>query len=161
MTMTDRSSRHASFVITREFAASPALVFSAWADNKAKTHWFRGPEDWKEVRRELDLRIGGRERLVGRFPNGRTTDFDAHYDDIVTDKRLVYTYTMRLNDVPVSVSLATVEFKPSARGTQMTFTEQAVFLDGYDDPDARDRRRGTDAHFERLDAFLNKVPAHS
>jgi hypothetical protein len=68
---------------------------------------------------------------------------------------------MRLNDVPISVSLATVVFKPSAKGTQMIFTEQAVFLDGYDDPDGRDRKRGTDAHFERLDAFLKKVPAHS
>ena len=88
-----------------------------------------------------------------------TTDFDAHYGDIVTDQRLVYTYTMRLNDVPISISLATVEFAPSAKGTRMTFTEQAVFLDGYDDPGAKDRQRGTDAHFERLDAFLKTVPA--
>ncbi len=157
--MTDRSSRHASFIITREFAAPPSLVFSAWTDNKAKAHWFVGPQGWKQIRRELDFRVGGKERLIGTAPNGRKTDFDAVYNDIVTDTRLVYTYTMRLDDVPISVSLATVEFAPAPKGTCMTFTEQAVFLDAYDDPEGRDRKRGTDAHFERLLAYLAKAPA--
>lgn len=159
--MTDRSARHASFVITREFAAPPSLVFSAWTSNTHKEHWFTGPQGWKEMRRELDFRVGGSERLVGRHQSGRVTDFDAYYSDILTDKRLVYTYTMRLDEVPISVSLATVEFAPCAKGTRMTFTEQAVFIDAYDDPGAKDRKTGTAIHLDRIAAYLESALAQS
>jgi hypothetical protein len=37
-------------------------------------------------------------------------------------------------------------------GTRLTFTEQAVFLDGF--VDGGGRERGTRAHLERLDATL-------
>jgi uncharacterized protein YndB with AHSA1/START domain len=48
----------------------------------------------------------------------------------------------------ISVSLATVELEPAASGTDLTFTEQAAFLDEYDEPE--DRERGTHALLENL-----------
>jgi uncharacterized protein YndB with AHSA1/START domain len=41
--MGKRSTHHATFVIERNYAASPALVFAAWAEPKAR--WFVGSED--------------------------------------------------------------------------------------------------------------------
>ncbi len=44
--MTARSTYHASFVIERNYDASPARVFSAWANPTAKARWFVGPAEW-------------------------------------------------------------------------------------------------------------------
>ena len=150
--MTDRSTQHGSFVIERTYDSSPTEVFTAWADPTAKARWFVGPPDWKETLRELDFRVGGRERLNGVFPGGRTTAFDALYWDIVPNRRLVYTYDMHAGGKRISVSLATVEFTPTGDATRLIFTEQAVFLDGFDD--AGGREKGTRAHLDRLDAAL-------
>lgn len=63
-----RTARHATFVVERLLDAPPARVFSAWADPRAKARWFGGPPgQWAEVVREHEFRVGGRERVVGRF----------------------------------------------------------------------------------------------
>lgn len=150
--MTERTAAHGSFVIERVFGAAPARVFRAFADSAAKARWFYGPEGWKEVVRELDFRVGGRERVRGAFANGNVSTFDAFYHDIVPDRRIVYAYDMQINERHISVSLATVELVPAGAGTRMIFTEQAVFLDGYDD--AGSRERGSQGLIDKLEASL-------
>ena len=59
---------------------------------------------------------------------------------------------MHLDDKRISVSLATVELKPAGAGTRLIFTEQAVFLDGYDNP--AQREEGTRALLDNLDTSL-------
>jgi len=157
MTMASRNAEHAHFAIERTYdGSSAAEVFQAWADPAAKEHWFVGPSDWKAIRRELDFRVGGRERLIGTFSSGRTTDYDARYWDIVPSERLVFTYGMHVDDKRISVSLATVELSPVAAGTRLTFTEQVVFLDGF--VDGGGRKRGTRAHLDRLAEVLKRAP---
>ena len=51
--MTERSTHHATFVIERTYAASPARVVAAWADPAAKARWFAGPGDWDSSKHEL------------------------------------------------------------------------------------------------------------
>jgi uncharacterized protein YndB with AHSA1/START domain len=152
--MTKRSTDHATFSIERKFTASPAQVFAAWADIKAKARWFKGPAEWKDMERTLDFRVGGRERLVGIRPDGKVSSFDACYLDIVPDQRIIYSYEMHIDEARISVSLATVVLTPSSAGTRMTFTEQAVFLDGFDDQGGRER--GTRALLDNLDAALQR-----
>jgi uncharacterized protein YndB with AHSA1/START domain len=155
--MNDRSATHATFSIERTYEASASQVFKGWADPSAKARWFIGPEGWKETLRELDFRVGGRERLSGIHPGGRTSDYDARYWDIVPNQRLVFTYEMHAGGKRISVSLATVELKSVSVGTRLTFAEQAAFLDGFEDGGGRER--GTRAHLERLDRVLRTVAA--
>ncbi|HTD04209.1 SRPBCC family protein [Undibacterium sp.] len=155
--MSERSTHHASFTIERNYDAVPAQVFAAWADPAAKTRWFGGGSEWKELKREMDFRAGGREHLSGAWTSGVVSSFDCLYQDIVPAQRIVYSYDMHLDDKRISVSLATVEFKPSGDGTKLVFTEQAVFLDGYDKPSSREQ--GTRALLERLDAALRQQSA--
>jgi uncharacterized protein YndB with AHSA1/START domain len=151
--MTERSTQHATFVIERVYNAPPARVFNAWADPKAKAAWFAGPDGWEKGGHEFDFRVGGRERLSGGPKGGPVHAFDSRYQDIVPDQRIVYAYDMHLDDVRISVSLATVEFKPvGSAGTRLIFTEQAVFLDGYDD--AESRERGTRGLLDKLEMAL-------
>jgi uncharacterized protein YndB with AHSA1/START domain len=150
-----RTLQHDGFVIEREFAAAPAQVYAAWAEPGARARWFRGPEGWTAKTRELDFRIGGSERLIGEFSNGRVSDYWAHYHDIVADKRIVYSYEMQVDGVRISVSLATVEFFATPKGTRMLLTEQDVFLDGYDN--AGQRAHGTRALIEQLAAEVGQA----
>ncbi len=153
--MIERTAEHTSFTIERTYDSSPPEVFQAWADPSAKEQWFVGPAGWKATCRELDFRVGGRERLIGTFPGGRTTDYDARYWDIVPGARIVFSYGMHLDDKRISVSLATVELKPADAGTRLIFTEQAVFLDGF--VDGGGRERGTRAHLDRLAETLKRA----
>ena len=66
---------------------------------------------------------------------------------------------MHLDDTRISVSLATVVFKPARAGTRLIFTEQAVFLDGYND--LAEREEGTRAGLDNLDAELKREPARA
>ena len=150
--MSARSATHGTFTLERVYEASPARVFKAWADPAIKARWFGGPSDWQMLERSIDFRVGGTERLSGRKGSGVVSTFDAVYHDIVPDQRIIYCYDMRLDGVHISASLATVTLAPEGAGTRLTFTEQAVFLDGYDDSGSRER--GTRILLEQLGGEL-------
>jgi uncharacterized protein YndB with AHSA1/START domain len=136
--MSNRSVEHATFVVRRSYDASPPRTFAAWAEADAKSRWFAGGES----EYELDFRVGGRERHRGAAPDGRAYAFDAIYHEIVSDERIVYSYEMFIDEVRISVSLATVEFRPEGNGTNLIFTEQAAFLDGHETPESREGGTG-------------------
>jgi uncharacterized protein YndB with AHSA1/START domain len=150
----ERSATHGSFTLERIYDAAPPRVFQAWADPAIKARWFGGIEGWQMLERSIDFRIGGKERLSGRKGSGIVSTFDAVYHDIVPDQRIIYCYDMRLDDVHISASLATIELVPAGAGTRLTFTEQAVFLDGYDDSGSRER--GTRILLEQLGGELGR-----
>jgi uncharacterized protein YndB with AHSA1/START domain len=149
-----RSATHGSFTLERVYDASPARVFKAWADPAIKARWFVGPSDWQLLERSVDFSIGGKERLSGRKGSGIVSTFDAVYHDIVKDQRIIYCYDMRLDNVRISVSLATVELKPAGTGARLTLTEQGVFLDDYDDGGSRER--GTRILLDQLGQELSR-----
>jgi len=146
--MSTRSAQHATFTIERNLNATPARVYAAFATEEGKSRWFAGPGKWEPVEREFDFRVGGRERLKGKWTTGDVTDFDCVYRDIVPEQRIVYIYDLYHNGNKLSVSLATILIKPVGKGTLLSVTEQGVFLDGYDD--AGSRERGTRELIERL-----------
>jgi uncharacterized protein YndB with AHSA1/START domain len=117
--MTERSAHHAAFVIERRYDAAPAEVFAAWASPAEKARWFVGPADWETADHELDFRVGGRERVSGGPKGGPRHIFEARYQDIVPDRRIVSTYDMHLDDKRISASLATVDLTPDGAGTRL------------------------------------------
>ena len=152
--MTKRSTTHATFVIERDYKAAPAKVFAAFADLKSKTKWFGGPEGWDVASaHQLDFRIGGKESVSGGPPGGVVHSYSATFWDIVENERIVSSYEMHLDKQRISVSLATTEIKPNGAGSKLIYTEQGVFLDGYDD--AGQREEGTRELFDRLSTFLD------
>jgi Activator of Hsp90 ATPase homolog 1-like protein len=60
---------------------------------------------------------------------------------------------MHIDERRISVSLATMEFKPHGAGTKFVLTEQGAFLDGYDD--AGERERGANELLTQLETYLN------
>ncbi|APR76682.1 Putative glutathione S-transferase-related transmembrane protein [Minicystis rosea] len=150
--MRQRSVRHATFAIERTYPAAPERVFRAWADPASKAKWFSGPEAWTKAPHALDFRVGGKETVAGGPKGGTVHRYNAVYQDIVPNERIVSTYEMFLDDTRISVSLATVEIAPASAGARLIYTEQAVFLDGYDG--AESRERGTHELLDKLGAML-------
>lgn len=140
--MSQRSVTHATFTIERTYPAAPSRVFNAFADPKVKTRWFGAPDDWENIEVAMDFRVGGREVSNGGPRGGPVHYFNALYQDIIPNERIVFTYDMHLDQTRISVSLTTIEFKPSGSGTRLVFTEQGAFLDGFDDPAGREHGFG-------------------
>jgi uncharacterized protein YndB with AHSA1/START domain len=77
-------------VITRIFDAPRSLVFQAWTDPKHLQRWF-GPKIFTNRVCEVDLRVGGKWRIVMRAPNGDEFPAIGVYKEIVEPERLVFT----------------------------------------------------------------------
>jgi uncharacterized protein YndB with AHSA1/START domain len=143
--MNERSVHHATFTVERTYQASPARVFAAWADSEAKARWFSKAD-------EFDFRVGGREFSRGGPPDGPIYTFDACFQEIVPNQRIVYSYTLDMGEMRISVSVTTVELKPTDAGTRLIFTEQGTYLDGHDTPEQREH--GTKAMLDTLGEVL-------
>jgi uncharacterized protein YndB with AHSA1/START domain len=144
---------HSTFVIQRDYKAARAKVFAAFASVQAKAKWFGGPEGWDKSEHLMDFRAGGKESVSGGPPGGTVHTYNSQYWDIVENERIVSCYEMLLDTRRISVSLATMEFKPNGADTTFVITEQGIFLDGYDD--AGERERGTAELLAQLDTYLS------
>lgn len=133
--MSERFVKHATFTVERQYAAPPERVYEAWADAGTKGKWYSPPEIF-------EFRTGGREYSRGGPPEGPVFTFDAVYQEIVPNCRIVYTYTLDMGDIRISVSTTTVELERTAEGTRLVFTEQGAYLDGHDTPETREHGTG-------------------
>jgi uncharacterized protein YndB with AHSA1/START domain len=150
---------HGNFSIERVYRAPVDKVYAAWAQPEVKARWFMGPPaSWKLLEFGLDLRVGGREVLRGTFspeqPAGECagpgveTRYEARFHEIVPGARLVYVYDMFHGERQLSVSLSTVSFVAEGKGTRLTYTEQAAFVDGEDGTESR--KHGNATHLENI-----------
>jgi uncharacterized protein YndB with AHSA1/START domain len=77
-------------VFTRTFDAPRQVVFAAWTQAKKLARWW-GPHGMTNPECELDLRVGGRYRIVMRAPNGVEFPLKGEYREVMPSERLVFT----------------------------------------------------------------------
>ena len=150
--MSEYSTVHSTFSVERTYDASPARVFAAWSDPKARLQWEAVGENFTTTYTQNDFRVGGQD--VSRFNFGKSDEYvaDARYEDIVKDRRIVYAYTMSHNDTRISSSLTTVSLTPADGGTHVVLTEQITILDGGDKVEYR--QSGITSQLDQLGVFL-------
>jgi uncharacterized protein YndB with AHSA1/START domain len=162
--MAGRSVLHETYQIERTYPVPPAAVFAAFVTEQARASW--GDTDVPSVGADgggeasgYDFRVGGREFFTD--VSGETTfGYDARFCDIVPDSRIVYTYETYANGKRFAVSVATVELIASDGGTWLIWTEQGVWLDGYDGAEAGAlRKAATDDMLDGLGLYLQRHPA--
>ena len=129
-TANQRSVVHSTFSIERTYPSPPSRVFAAFSNQQAKRRWFAEGEGWEVDEFSMDFRVGGHEISRFRFKGGAPMGNDTIYLDIVPDQRIVIAYTMTVEDMRISVSLATVEIAPADDGTHLVYTEQGAFFEG-------------------------------
>ena len=101
-------------------------------------------------------------RAEFRFPRGRPRAqarddprfvADTLYLDIVPDRRIVFSYSMTSRDMPISVSLTTVELAADGgQHTRLLLTEQIAFLDDQDN--AVNREDGLSSMLDKIGALF-------
>ncbi len=147
-----RQVNHHVFVIEREFTYAPSLVFFAFSDPQARQAWFSGPADWDRGERHSDFRVGGLEVNEGGPKGGFVSRYEGRTLEIVPDERIITAFMMQVDGVPITASLATVEFQPGDYGTKLKYTEQIAFLDGHDH--LPQRIEGSEGMFDLFEAYL-------
>jgi len=135
-------------VLRRNYPVAPAAVWRAWIDAAALRIWF-GQSDAACWEADMDVRPGGRLRLVMQDAEGNRHEAHGVYREVVQDRRLVFAWSWKSGtDVAEAATDAviTVNLKPIAMGTELEFT-----LDPVIDPRERDAWR---ADFKRLGVLL-------
>ena len=145
--------KHGPLSLTRELNAPRKLVYETWTALEHRKHWFVGPA-WTEIKRSVDLRVNGQEIAHGRFADGTETIYTARFHLIDPNVRLIYAFDTHVGGKLFSVSLAGVEFGDTSTATELTYTEQAFFLDGQYGTESR--IKGTNG---LLDQFASYVEA--
>lgn len=158
--MEEQSVIHNTFVIERNFAASPEKVFAAFADPAKKRRWYVDAGGHEVDQYENDFRPGGQECARFHFPKGTGMPVAglecvnvSNYEDIVPGRRIVFSNSMAIGGKVVSATLGTLEFLPKGTGTDLIFTHQGAFLENSGGPKMREA--GWSTLFDRLMAALS------
>ena len=113
--------------MSRRFDAPRELVFEALTTPELLRRWY-GPEGWELIVCQIDLRVGGAWRFVGRTADGREVGQYGSYLEIVPPLRLVQ--TERWEDWDPGETLVTTVLTALGRTTEyrstMRFPSQEV-----------------------------------
>lgn len=79
--------------IERTFDAPAERVYDAWTNPEVMRRWYHCGPDWATPEVEVDLRVGGRFRVVMRKPDGSEVELSGEYTGIDRPHRLAMTCT--------------------------------------------------------------------
>lgn len=120
-----------SVQVERILPAAPGRVFEAWTRPEAIRFWFGGADTAiDEV--EVDLRVGGHYTIKYRGAGGEESVVTGRYLHVEAPRRLVFTWTMKSQQLIVDENVVTVEFRDLGNRTQVRLTHEP-----FADPDIR------------------------
>ncbi|HKX10366.1 MAG TPA: SRPBCC domain-containing protein [Stellaceae bacterium] len=142
-------------VITRIFDAARELVFEAWTNPVHLAAWF-GPKGFTNPVCEVDLRIGGKLRIVMRAPDGAQHPMIGVFREIVRPERLVFTNIATNPAGKVLLEgLTTVTFAEHGAGqTKLTMESHAVARVDYASPMLEGMEVGWTQTIDRLGEYV-------
>ena len=114
--------------IERTFAASAEEVFDAWTSPEVMRRWFHCFPDWETPEADVDLRVGGKVRVVMRRPNGGEAGMQGEYRLIDRPHRLVMTWAF--DDDPSNEQLIELSFWESEGSTTVLLVNSRISTDG-------------------------------
>jgi uncharacterized protein YndB with AHSA1/START domain len=136
--------------IERTFDAPAAAVFDAWTSPEVMRRWFHCEPDWETPQAEVDLRVGGKVRVVMRRSDGSEIGASGEYTLIDRPRRLEMTWTF--DDDPSNRQRIELSFSESGGSTTVVMVNS-----GISSSERRDaQRRGWDG---RLDELVRTLPA--
>ena len=140
-----------SLTLSRHYPVAPEKVWRAWTDPQAVKRWW-GPGTNEPVSvAELEVRVGGRFRIVFGGPDGKAHECQGVYREVVPHRKLVFTWTWP-NSTPERESLVTIIFRVVDGGTQLDFLHERLF-----DETVRDNhKRGWSESLAKLERFLQE-----
>ena len=122
----DRESGHV-VRIERTFAASAEDVFDAWTSPEVMRPLVPLRADWETPAAEVDLRVGGKVRVVMRQPDGTEAGARGEYTLIDRPNRLVMTWTF--DDDPSNEQLIELSFSEAEGSTRVLMVNSGISTD--------------------------------
>jgi uncharacterized protein YndB with AHSA1/START domain len=110
-----------SVTLVRRIKAPPARVWAAITRPEQMVRWW-GPDAGPTLSAVADVRPGGRFSIVFRLLNGDEHNPTGIYQEVVPEKRLVFTWD--LPGTPEPQSLVTFRLEPFDGGTVLTLTHE-------------------------------------
>ena len=144
--------------ITRSFAAAREHVFDAWTVPALLKRWLHGPEGWKLVVCEIDLRPGGATRYEWRHSDGRSMGMSGKIREVVRPERVVATELFD-EDWTGGEAVGTVTFVEIGGRTVVTQTMLYVSREARDGAMFSGMETGMEASYRYLDQLLAEQPA--
>ncbi len=140
--------------ITREFDASPELLFRAYTDPELLTQWV-GPRRLVMVVDHIDVRNGGTWRYIHRDTDGTEYGFHGVYHGTPSPKGIVQ--TSEFEGAPGHVSLESLNFE--GRGGRTVVRTRSVFqsVAARDAMVESGMEGGVNEGYERLDELLDSL----
>jgi uncharacterized protein YndB with AHSA1/START domain len=137
--------------IRRILKAPVASVYAAWTDPQQVSQWMAPGDDFGPTEATADVRVGGSYRIVMRGPDGELHRVGGVYQEVVPNRRLVYSWAWE--STPERVSRVTVEFRPSSgESTELVLTHDRFF-----DTEARDKHgHGWQGCLGRFERYLSR-----
>lgn len=140
------------FSIIRRYRVAPEKVWRAWTEPQALSQWFGSGKPGSVTTAEFDLRVGGRYRIAFICPKGEFHEVSGIYQEVVPHRRLVFTWAWK--STPERVSRVSIDLKPPADGTELSFVHDRFF-----DAEARiSHERGWLPMFDQPGDFLHLNP---
>jgi uncharacterized protein YndB with AHSA1/START domain len=110
--------------IERTFAAPAEDVFDAWTSPEVMRRWLHPGPDWDTPEAEVDLRVGGKVRVVMRRPDGTEAEAHGEYTLIDRPHRLVMSWTFY--DDPSNEQLIELSFSESDGSTTVLLVNSGI-----------------------------------
>jgi uncharacterized protein YndB with AHSA1/START domain len=114
--------------IERTFDAPAEDVFDAWTSPEVMRRWFHVGPDWENPEVEVDLRVGGKWRVVMRGPDGDQAELSGEYTEIERPRRLAM--TCAFSDDPTDAEqLLEVSFSEADGSTTVVLVNSRIPTD--------------------------------
>jgi uncharacterized protein YndB with AHSA1/START domain len=110
-------------VVRRTIRAAADQLFDAWTQPLQLCAWW-GPRPVTCSNAEIDLRVGGRYRIVNALPDGTSVAIEGEFEHIQPPHKLVYTWRMG-GELPES-SRVTVRFEPRGDATEVIVVHEQI-----------------------------------
>jgi uncharacterized protein YndB with AHSA1/START domain len=110
--------------IERTFHAAAEDVFDAWTSPRVMQRWLHCGPDWETPEAEVDLRVGGKIRVVMRKPDGSEAGAQGEYKLIDRPHRLLMTWTF--DDDPSNQQLIELSFSESEGSTTVLMVNSRI-----------------------------------
>jgi uncharacterized protein YndB with AHSA1/START domain len=147
------SDQHPGYVleIERTFDAPAQEVFDAWTSEEVLRRWLHGEPGWETPTAEVDLRVGGRLRLVMRDPNA-DKDYGATGEYMVVDPPRRLAFTWNWDHLESEHQLIELEFAEHDGATTVRMTGRGLATEERRDQDLG----GWGRCFDNLDRALER-----
>lgn len=111
--------------IERTFDAPAQELFDAWTSEEVMRRWFHADPEWETPTAEVDLRVGGRLRVVMRDPRaGEDHGASGEYTVIEPPHRLAFTWIW--DEDPENPQLIELKFTERDGVTTVVMTNSGI-----------------------------------